>query len=40
MLSAEGEGWHLSVRGGGGHDLLTISPVCGGIAAQTRLLLE
>lgn len=26
MLGA-GEGWRHSVRGGGGHDLLTISPV-------------
>lgn len=27
VLGTEGEAWPHSVRGGGGHDLLTISPV-------------
>ena len=27
LLSAVGESWRLAVRGGGGHDLLTLSPV-------------
>ncbi|PRW56188.1 raffinose synthase [Chlorella sorokiniana] len=39
---AEGKGWRRSVRGGGGHDLLTISPVleseaCGAAAAPIGL---
>ena len=29
VLAGEREAWRLSVRGGGGHDLLTISPVGG-----------
>lgn len=35
MLPASGASWRLCVRGGGGHDLLTLSPVLelGGVAA-------
>ena len=27
MLAEEDDSWQLSVRGGGGHDLLTVSPL-------------